>query len=258
MNPFLPLVRIGKKTLRSRFINSEFSVWIATEDRRFGARMRNLIVIAAMSALFITATSCKTSANSKAHGGKPICCATNLASTVPFTDKSLYQLESTWTNDLGHAVKLAELHVRVQVVAMFFASCTYACPVIVQDLKRIEAGLPKDLRAKVGFTLVTMDTERDTPSALHSYRAARKLPQDRWTLLRGTPDDTLELAALLGVKFRRESTGQFSHSNLITILNEQGEIIHQIAGLNQDMDEALRPIKKAVADREPNPHHAEK
>jgi protein SCO1/2 len=109
-------------------------------------------------------------------------------------------------------------------------------------MKRIEAALPKSVREHAGFTLVTIDTERDSPAALHSYRAAHKLPTDRWTLLHGTPDDTLELAALLGVKFKREATGQFAHSNLITILNEEGEIIHQLVGLNQDVGETVKRI----------------
>jgi protein SCO1/2 len=130
---------------------------------------------------------------------------------------------------------------------MFFASCTYACPIIVHDMQRIESALPESVRGKVGFTLVTIDTERDSPAALRSYRAAHKLPTDRWTLLHGTPDDTLELAALLGVKFKREATGQFAHSNLITILNEQGEIIHQLAGLNQDLREAVKQITTVAA-----------
>ena len=178
---------------------------------------------------------------------KSSCCATNLATTANFTDNSLYQLDSTWTNDAGQSLALSALRGRVQVVAMFFASCTYACPIIVHDLQRIEAALPETVRGKVGFTLVTIDTERDTPEALHAYRAARQLPADRWTLLHGTSDDTLELAALLGVKFKRETTGQFAHSNLITILNEQGEIIHQLAGLNQDIGETVKRIASVAA-----------
>ena len=86
-----------------------------------------------------------------------------------------------------------------------------------------------------------------TPAALHSYRATRKLSADRWTLLRGAPDDTLELAALLGVKFKREASGQFAHSNLITVLNAQGEIIHQLAGLNRDAGETVARISAEVA-----------
>lgn len=196
----------------------------------------------------VLAVSCSTSSRDAASAGKLSCCATNLPPSAGFTDKSLYQLDSTWTNDAGQSLQLGKLQGRVQVVAMFFASCTYACPVIVHDMQRIETALSRNVRGEVGFTLITIDPGRDTADALHAYRAARKLPADRWTLLCGAPDDTLELAALLGVKFKREASGQFAHSNLITILNERGEIIHQLAGLNQDIGETVKRIGTALVE----------
>jgi protein SCO1/2 len=200
------------------------------------------ILATILLALVGLTTSCTTAPR------ESTCCTTNLAPAAPFTDKSIYQLDSTWTNDLGHPFQLGALRGRVQVVAMFFASCTYACPIIVHDLQRIEASLPTEIRGRTSFALITIDTERDTPAALHAYRAARKLPVARWTLLRGAADDTLELAALLGVKFKREASGQFAHSNLITVLNEQGEIIHQLTGLNQDVGETVKRISTEVTE----------
>lgn len=211
------------------------------------------LLTAMLFAMLFLAASCSTIHRKSAAARDPSCCATNALPSVAFTDKSVYQLDSPWTNDAGQPVKLGALHGRVQVLAMFFASCTYACPIIVHNMRRIEAALPKDARAHVGFTLITIDTERDTPEALRAYRKAHQLPANRWNLLRGTADDTLELAALLGVKFKREATGQFAHSNLITILNENGEIIDQPAGLNQDIQETAKRIEKAVADSPQSP-----
>ena len=64
----------------------------------------------------------------------------------------------------------AELRGKPQVVAMFFASCQYACPLIVNDMQRIEAALTPAQRARVGFTLVTFDPRRDTAEVLADYR----------------------------------------------------------------------------------------
>jgi protein SCO1/2 len=177
----------------------------------------------------------------------PSCCATNAAAALStFTDQSLYQLESNWTNDFGQSFQLGTWRGRPQVVAMFFASCTFACPIIVHDMQRIEAELPEALRSQVGFALITIDTERDTPSVLRTYRLRAQLPTDRWTLLRGSPDDTLELAALLGVKFKREASGQYSHSNLITVLNSEGEIVQQLVGLNQNVDGIVKQLSETL------------
>ena len=51
--------------------------------------------------------------------------------------------------------------------------------------------------------------------------------------MHGEPNDVLELAALLGLKFNQDVNGQFAHSDVITILNAQGEIAHQQIGLNR-------------------------
>ena len=210
--------------------------------------MKRLLLL--LLSIVALAVACTTASRDLALAGKPACCATNTAPSAAFTDRSLYQLDSTWTNDTGQPVQLGALQGRVQVVALFFTRCTYACPIILHDLRRIEAALPEDVRARTGFTLITIDPERDTAAALHAYRQAHRLPADRWTLLRASADDTLELAALLGVKFKREASGQFAHSNLITLLNERGEILHQFVGLNQDIAEAVKRIASAA--RDPN------
>jgi len=183
---------------------------------------------------------------SSSHATKPSCCAASEAPTI-FSDKSIYQTESMWATDRGKHVKLGELGGRPQIVVMFFANCQFACPIIVNDMKRIEAALTPELRARVGFTLVTFDTKRDTPAALAAYRLTHALPAQNWTLLHGEPDDVLELAALLGLKFKEDANGQFAHSNVITVLNAQGEIAHQEIGLNQDIQETARLLRQLAA-----------
>ncbi|MCI0536928.1 MAG: SCO family protein [Verrucomicrobiales bacterium] len=176
------------------------------------------------------------------------CCAkATPAAAATFSDKSLYQTESKWTTDAGKQIKLADLKGRPQVVVMFFASCQYACPILVHDLQRIEASLKPEQRARAGFTLVTFDPRRDTPEALANFRTTRVLPANTWTLLHGAPDDILELAALLGVKYKEEATGQFAHSNIITVLNADGEIVHQLVGLGQDIRATVRVIEQLIS-----------
>jgi protein SCO1/2 len=198
-------------------------------------------------AFLMTGTLCAFAAetNSVRHA----CCAASEpshAAPIQLTDKSLYQLDSTWTNDLGAPFKLGSLRGRPQIVVMFFANCSYACPLLVFQMQQIEAALPEAVRSQVGFTLVSFDTERDTPAALHNYRLQHALPDGRWTLLRGSPDDVLDLAALLNVKFKKDAKGQFLHSNVISLLNAEGEIVCQQAGLNQGHDEIIRRASELV------------
>lgn len=169
------------------------------------------------------------------------CCSTKepLAAAVPLSDRSLYQLDATWTDDAGQDVSLSTLRGQSVVVAMFFASCEYACPVLVSDMQRLRALMPESTRAGTRFVLVTFDTARDTPAVLKAYRERAALDAG-WTLLRGDDAAVQELAMLLGVKFKQDARGQFAHSNVITILNADGEVVHQHAGLMGDVSEAAK------------------
>lgn len=178
----------------------------------------------------------------------PSCCSKELAAGQPLSDKSIYQADSTWTADNGATVKLISLRGRPQVVAMFFARCEFACPLLVNDMKRIEAALSDQLRTNVGFVLISFDFERDTPSALAAYREQHDLGPN-WTLLTGASDDVQEAAALLGVKFKKDARGQFAHSNLITLLNAGGEVALQQAGLNQPGSEIIAMLERLSKSR---------
>ncbi len=194
-------------------------------------------LVAAAALLSIASTGC-------ASREKPPCCR-KAEPTGAYTDKSLYQLDSNWISDVSKDIKLGVFQGRPQLIAMFFASCEYTCPVIVHDMKRIQEAMPPALRHKVNFTLVSFDTERDTPAALLAYRQRQNLGADHWSLLTGKPDDTRELAALLGVNYQKDARGQFAHSNVITVLNPAGEIVHQQIGLNQDILATMKAIERA-------------
>src|SRR5688572_21512307 len=84
---------------------------------------------------------------------KPPCCREPMLAGT-FTDRSLYQLESTWTSDAGRQIKLGALRGRPQVLALFFASCEYSCPLTVDAMQRIERAVSPEVRGRVDFLLV--------------------------------------------------------------------------------------------------------
>jgi protein SCO1 len=173
------------------------------------------------------------------------CCKT-VERSLAYTDQSLYQLESTWTSDMGKLVKLGALRGRPQVVSMFFAQCEYACPILTYHMKHLEGALPKALCGKVDFLLVTFDTERDTPEALRAYRQRQKLGEANWTLLRGNSEDVRELAVLLGVNYAKGTRGQFAHSNVITLLDAEGEIAYQHTGLSSGTEALIKKLQEMM------------
>ena len=181
---------------------------------------------------------------------RPPCCRKLMPASAP-TDRSLYQLDSVWTSDVGRKVPLRVLQGRPQVVAMFFTHCEFACPITLHDLKRIQESLPPEIRNQVDFLLVTLDPERDTPAVLAKYRKQQHLGTKGWTLLTGSADDIRELAALLGVNYRKDERGQYAHSNIISILNRDGEVIHQQVGLNKAPEDTIQALRKCVERSKP-------
>lgn len=174
-----------------------------------------------------------------AHGGA-------LAPGSPLPGMSIYHLESEWTDDRGRPFQLASLRGRPVAMAMIYTSCTYVCPLIVEALKRVEHALPGEARGKVQFLLVSFDPQRDTVQALAAYRGKRHLPEHGWTLLRGAPGAVLELAAVLGVRYRPDGKGDFAHSNLLTVLDAQGRVSYQQVGLAQGPEGCRQALLAAL------------
>lgn len=165
-----------------------------------------------------------------------------LAATAP-TEFSIYHSATTWLDQRGSERRLRSLAGRVRVVAMVYTSCAVACPRIMLDMKRIEAELGPALADDVGFVLVSIDPERDTPERLAEFAAGSRLDPDRWTLLTGNPGDVRELAVLLGVQYRQAAPGEWIHSNLITVLDRDGEVVHRQLGLGADPTATLEAIR---------------
>lgn len=158
------------------------------------------------------------------------------------SETSLFQLQDAFERHDGATVLLEQLQGTPTVVVMFYGSCRTACPILFADVQRLEALLYEADAPAVRFVMASLDPERDTVPALATMAETYGLREDAWWLLRGSATSTLELAAALGVRFRRLEDGTFSHSNLITLLNSEGEVVMQVEGLNQ----AMEPLRDAA------------
>lgn len=162
------------------------------------------------------------------------------------TDASIYHVQSEWKNRNGDKIALQNLSGKVQVVAMVYTHCEYACPRILADMKRIEKEISEAEMQSVNFVIVSIDPERDTPQRLFNFAEENNLDPENWTLLNGDQGDILELSALLGVKYKRISDEDFTHSNMLTVLNKEGEIIHQRTKLGNDTAPIIDSIKNSL------------
>lgn len=162
----------------------------------------------------------------------------------PVLDNSIFNLPSSWTNQDGKKQDLESLRGHITVVAMTYTSCQAACPILIANMKDIEKQLPESLKSKVHFAVFSFDHKKDLPEKLKSYSQKQSLDLSRWTLFHGSKNSVQELALLLGIKYKRDSQGDYEHSNVITVLDSEGLIKYQQVGLNADSKETLETIKK--------------
>lgn len=155
-----------------------------------------------------------------------------------FSDGSLYQVGSKWHTQAGDIIEIGDLGGRFVFIALTYTSCEFSCPLIVADMQRILKQLPAGDKSRVRMVLLSLDPERDTPETMEAFAVQKGLAPEAWTLLSGDADDVMEMAALLGVRYKKMPDGEFSHSNIITLLNPDGEVLHQQNGLGPELTEA--------------------
>ncbi|MBV6492284.1 MAG: SCO1 protein [Turneriella sp.] len=156
---------------------------------------------------------------------------------------SLYEFHDMLTDQDGKKMMLHQMEGKYIVLSMFYATCTAICPRIAAEMSRLEKGLSDAQRKNTRFALISFDPQRDNPANLTKFKNKMKL-SDAFTLLTGEENTVREIAAALGVNYKKLDDGEYSHSSIFTLLSPTGEIIAQHTGLSMDIAafrEKIRP-----------------
>lgn len=171
-----------------------------------------------------------------------MCCVQLAPSKI--SENSVYQMDADWIDENGREMKLSELRGRKIILTMFYASCKTVCPVMVSYMKAVENEIPSGRLSKYKFVLVTIDPVKDTPGKLRQYAKEHNLAPANWILLTGKKDDIATLAEMIGFNYKQNPDGTFSHANLITFLDSDGNIVHQSDGLYQNVKKLAGILKQ--------------
>ena len=141
----------------------------------------------------------------------------DLARLYPVPDFSL-------TDQTDKTVTLQELKGRVWVADFIFTNCAGTCPVMTDKMRKLQEGLPAEIRL-VSFSV---DPARDTPKALAAYAAEHGASRDRWLFLTGEKHALYELC-MNGFKLPLDIQGgtprePIAHSTRFVLVDKQGEI----------------------------------
>jgi protein SCO1/2 len=168
----------------------------------------------------------------------------NVAPVGTISSASIYQVTDTFQTQNDQKVTLASFEGKPTVVGMIFTHCTYACPRLTADIKNIEEQL-KSAKGKVNYLLVSFDSQRDLPEQLKKFANANQL-DNNFTLLHGDENTVRTLSVLLNVQFEKDAEGNFSHSNIISVLDKKGALVYQKEGLDADPTDIISSIKQQL------------
>ena len=160
---------------------------------------------------------------------------------------TVYDLPGEWHTQENKPFKLAELRGKPRLITMGFTSCKFACPRIIDDMKRIESALGADAD-KVGFVFFSFDTAADKPEKLRKTLIEHQLSPQRWTFAIASDDTIRQLAVALNFKFQSVE-GFFAHSNLIALLDAEGNVIHREEVLGADIESVVKAVRGLLQSR---------
>ena len=162
------------------------------------------------------------------------------------SQESIFNLTSKWKTQDNKTIEIKDFKGKVTVMVMIYTSCKAACPRLVADMRDIESKMPKDKLSELNFVLVSIDPEVDTPERLKAFAKANYMDAPHWTFLQGTKSTVQEFANVLAVKYKQIAPMDFSHSNIISVFNKEGELLHQQEGLGVNNKETVDKIIETV------------
>ena len=169
-------------------------------------------------------------------------------SQAPVPEDSVYQLPLQLTDQHGRTWQWKDKRGKPQVVAMFYTSCQYICPLIVNSGKGVEHALTPAERNRIGFLLISMDPVRDTPAALMAVAKKRNLDPALWALASPKAADVRSVAGVLGVRYRQLADGEFNHTSALVLLDAEGRVVARTEQVGSKVDpEFMAAVHRVLA-----------
>lgn len=177
-----------------------------------------------------------------------LACAGITMASEALPGDSVYQANIALVDQAGQQWHWSEQRGQVQIVSMFYTSCTMVCPMIVDTMKLTAQAMPAQQRDRLRLSLVSFDPARDSVSVLRDYAQRRQLSTPPWTLAHTAQlADTRQVAALLGLQYRQLPDGDFNHSSELVLLDGEGRIVARTNVIGRLDPEFVQAVERTLA-----------
>lgn len=156
-----------------------------------------------------------------------------------------------FTNELGHAVHLADYRGQALAFTFIFTRCPFPtfCPRMSDNLSLAQKRLKATPDAPVNWRLlsVSFDPEYDTAERLAQY--GRRFGQDpaHWSLVNGSFDQIERLAGHFGLYFGRGvGIAEQNHNLRTVVVDTQGKVKQVLIGNEWSVDDLVTALTEAA------------
>jgi len=159
---------------------------------------------------------------------------------------SVYQLPVALTDQQGRDFRLADRRGKPMLVSMFYSSCQFVCPMLVDTLRDTEAKLAPGERDQIAVLMVSIDPAHDTVAVLKQKADERAIAAPRWAMARTDAASVRKLAAVLGIQYRALADGEFNHTTALILLDAEGRIVGRSSQLGSADPAFVLNVRQAL------------
>ncbi len=155
-------------------------------------------------------------------------------------------LARPFTNQEGQPMRLLDLAGKAVLLTYVYTSCPIQtmCPLTTEKMVKIQAQLPEDLRDKVALVSITLDPERDPPSALKAYGEFYKADFELWHFLCAPEDALRNSTDCCAVSYSHEPNGMIGHNMNLLLISPEGAIVKEYPGIDWTPAEVIGALQE--------------
>jgi len=150
----------------------------------------------------------------------------------------------------GEKVSLESTNGKARIVYFYFANCPDVCPPTTFLLSQVQDILKEQgtLGNKAELISITFDPERDTPEVIMDFAERTFAEFEGWSFLRGEEEETIQLARDFQVGVMKLEDGAFAHFNVITLVDQEGQIRKWINGNDEELtaEQIVKELNKLL------------
>lgn len=132
--------------------------------------------------------------------------------------------EFSFTNQNNETITNNNYEGKVYLVEFFFSTCPTICPVMNENMVKLQNEFQKDDRFAVAS--ITIDPETDTPENLKEHAKFLGATMKNWHFLTGSQEDIFALSNKFNLYAAQnpDAPGGFEHSGLFALIDKKGNI----------------------------------